>query len=154
LNDRTHVLPHVTHLRVLGGLDTQEGRLRQLGQTTCQLGLAGACWALDQQVFRCYLVSNLIWQVSTSPSIAERAGNGTFGLTLSNDKLVEILYQLLRCEGGFIIFEGAEDTLDACLVFFSLEAVTRVAIEDEVPDAIGGGEEGAEGVRDLTHLII
>lgn len=144
MDDRAHVLTHVAHFGVLGCLDADERRVRQLGQPPCDFGLAAACRALDQQVFRCDFGLQIARQVLSSPSVPEGAGDGLFGLVLADDEPIQVLHQFLRSEGGLVVLESLEDLLQLGLFILATEAGLRVAVEEEVPGLVGEQAESGE----------
>jgi hypothetical protein len=86
-----HVAPDVTDLGELGGLDLDEGRVCQLGQPPCDLGLAHAGGADEHDVLGRDLVSPRLGHLLPPPAVAQRHGHGALGGPLPDDVAVQLL---------------------------------------------------------------
>ena len=72
-----------------GGLDLDEWRIGQLGQTAGNLGLAAPRGANHQDVFGGNLVAQIRAETLAAPAIAQRNGNRPLCVRLANDMFVE-----------------------------------------------------------------
>ena len=100
---RLHVAADVADFGELRGLDLDERRLRQLGETAGDLGLADSGRPDHQDVLRRHFVGDLRRQPLTAHAVPQRNGHGALGLGLSDDVLVELgddLARRQRAEGG------------------------------------------------------
>ena len=91
LHDAVHVFPHVAHFRVLRCLHTQERRVGQFSQPSCQLSFAAPGWPLDQQIFGDDLLLVVLAEVSAPPSVPKSTRYCFLGFALTDHKPVEIL---------------------------------------------------------------
>src|SRR5437762_2752923 len=96
---RFDVAPHVADLRVLGGLDLQEGRLGELREPARDLGLPDAGRPDHDDVLRRDLVAELRRQVLPAPAVPQRDGDGALGPLLADDVPVELGDDLRGGEG-------------------------------------------------------
>ena len=72
-----------------GGLDLDEWRIGQLGQSAGNLGLAATRGANHQDVFGRNLVAQIGAETLAAPAIAQRNGNCPLRVRLANDMFVE-----------------------------------------------------------------
>src|SRR6266542_4182020 len=97
-NHGLDVPPDVADLGEPGGLDLEEGRLRELGQPPGDLGLSHAGWPDHDDVLRRDLVAELRRQVLAPPAIAERDGHRLLRRLLADDVTVQLRDDLHRRE--------------------------------------------------------
>jgi len=86
---RVHVASHVAHLGELAGLDLDEWRLAQAGQTTGDLGFADAGGADHDDVFGDDFFAQFLGDELTAVAVAQGDGHGAFGLVLADDVAIE-----------------------------------------------------------------
>ena len=89
-NDLIDVAADVADLGELGGLDLDEGRAGELGESSRDLGLADAGRPDHQDILRQHLLAQLIVELLPAPAIAQRNGHGTLGVALADDVAVEL----------------------------------------------------------------
>src|SRR5439155_26418745 len=94
------VAADIADLSKLGRLDLQERRLRQAREAARDLGLAAACRADHQDVFRQHLFTQFSRQLLASPAVSQRHGDGALGVILADDVAVELGDDLARAERG------------------------------------------------------
>ena len=95
-NDRVHIASNIAHLGELGGLDLDEGRVGQTGQTTGDLGLADAGRADHQDVLGGDFALQRLGHLGAPPAVAQCDRNGLLGLALTDDMFVEFRDDLGR----------------------------------------------------------
>ena len=88
-HDGVDVAADVTDFGELGRFDLDEGRIRQLGQTTGDLGLAHAGRSDHQDVLGRDFLAQRVTHLLTAPAVAQGHGHGFLGLLLADDVLVE-----------------------------------------------------------------
>jgi hypothetical protein len=98
-DDRVDILAHIAYFGELGGLDLDEGRIRQSGQATRDLRLAHPRRADHQDVLGRDLYAQLFVDLLAPPAVAHRDGHGTLGFGLPDDMAVEFGDDLLRGHG-------------------------------------------------------
>ena len=99
-NDRFHIPADIADLGELGRLDLDERRLRQFGQTACDLGLTTAGGADGQNVLRLHLFTKRVLKLLATPAIAKSDRHGAFGVFLTDDEAVEFRDDFARGECG------------------------------------------------------
>lgn len=99
-DDAVHVAADIAHLGELRGLDLQEGRLGQPGQTARDLGLPDAGRADHQDVLGIDFVAQVVGQLLPPPAVAERHRHGALRLLLADDEAVELRDDLARGQVG------------------------------------------------------
>ena len=98
--DVLHVVAHIAGLGECGGIGYAEGYVEHPGNGACQKGLAGACLAYDDDVGLLdfdivhVIVFGRVFQ--TFIVVVHSHRKHTFGILLSDDILVEIVFYLLR----------------------------------------------------------
>src|SRR5690606_22904319 len=95
-DDGLDVATDVTDLGELRCLDLDERRIRQAGQTACNLGLADTGRADHEDVLRGDLAPERLIDLGPPPAVAQRDGDSLLGLALSDDVLVEFGDDLRR----------------------------------------------------------
>ena len=98
-DDAVHVAAHIAHFGELRRFDLQEGRLRQLGQTAADFGLAHPGRADHQDVLRIDLVPQIITQLLAPPAVAHGHRHGALGVVLADDEAVKFGNDLARGQG-------------------------------------------------------
>jgi predicted GNAT family acetyltransferase len=88
-HDLLDIAADIADLGELGGLDLDERRAGQLGQTAGDLGLADAGGPDHQDVLRHHLFAHLAFQLLAPPAVAQRDGHGALGVLLADDVAVE-----------------------------------------------------------------
>ena len=88
-DDLLHVAAHIAHFGEAGGLDLQERRAGQGGQTAGDLGLADAGGADHEDVLGHHLLAQRAFQLLAPPAVAQSDGDGLFGFVLADDVPVE-----------------------------------------------------------------
>jgi hypothetical protein len=94
-----HVPADVTHFGELGGLDLQEGRLGQLGQSPGDLGLAHPGGADHDDVLGGDFVPQGLGDLLTAPAVAQGDGHRLLGVLLPDDIFVQLRHDLPGGEG-------------------------------------------------------
>ena len=95
-DDGLDVPPHVPHLGELGRLDLEEGRLCQLRQPPCDLGLADAGWTDHDDVLGHDLVTKVRTQLLPAPAIPQCDRHHPLGVPLADDVPIQLLHDLAR----------------------------------------------------------
>src|SRR5207344_515828 len=88
-SDLLDVAADIAHFGELGGLDLEERRVGELGQAAGDLGLAAAGRADHQDILGQHLFAQRFRQLQPAPAVAQRNGDGTLGVLLADDVLVE-----------------------------------------------------------------
>src|SRR5687768_6528531 len=95
-HDGVDVATDVAHLGELGGLDLDEGRVREPRQAPRDLGLAHARGADHQDVLGRDLAAQRLGHLRAAPAVPQRDRHRALGLALPDDVLVELVHDLLR----------------------------------------------------------
>ena len=93
---RFHVAPDVADLGELRSLNLHERRVRELGQTACDLRLPHAGGADHDDVLGDDFFRQLGRQLLAAHAIAQGDGDGALGVVLSDDILVEFAHDFAR----------------------------------------------------------
>ena len=99
-NDGVHIAAHIANLRELGGLDLDEGRIGESGQTARDLGLADAGRADHENVLGGDLRTNALVELHAAPAIAQGDGHSALGGVLANDVTVQFGRDFSRGHAG------------------------------------------------------
>ena len=89
-DDLLDVAPDIADLGEFRRLDLQERRPGELGEAARDLGLAAAGRADHQDVLRHHLLAHRRSQAQTPPPVAQRDGDGSLGVRLTDDVAVEL----------------------------------------------------------------
>jgi hypothetical protein len=100
-HDLLDVAAHIADLGELGGLDLDEGRLRELGEPTRDLGLADAGRPDHQDVLGGHFLTQLRRELLAAPAVPQRHRDGALGVLLADDVAVELGNDLARGKIGF-----------------------------------------------------
>ena len=100
LHDRVDVAADVADLGELGGLDLDERRIGELGQTPRDLGLADPGRADHEDVLGRDLLAQRLTHLHAAPAVAQRDRHRALGGVLADDVLVQLLDDLAGCECG------------------------------------------------------
>ena len=88
-DDLFHITPDITDFGEFGGLDLDEGGLRQTGQAAGDLGLADAGRPDHQDIFGQHFFAHGAFQLLAPPAVAEGNGDGALGGGLADNVAVE-----------------------------------------------------------------
>ena len=98
-NNGIDILANIPHLGKFGCLDLDERGICQARQATRNLGLANAGGAYHQNVLRCDFSAQSGLYLLAPPAIAQGNRDGSLGLMLANNVLVEFDNNFLGCHG-------------------------------------------------------
>ncbi len=101
-NHALHIAAVVADLGVFGGLDLDERRAGEQGQTPGDLCLADPRGPDHDDVLGSHLPPHLFGELLPAPAIAQGEGNGSFGVVLADDVLIELLDYLLGGQLGHV----------------------------------------------------
>ena len=97
-DDGIHVATDIADLGKFGGLDFDEGRIRQSCQAARDLGLADPGRPDHQNIFRCDLVPQRLGNQLAAPAVTQGDCYGAFGVVLADHVLVEFGNDVLRSQ--------------------------------------------------------
>ena len=96
LHDGLDVAADIAHLGELGGLDLDEGRVREPRQAAGDLGLATAGGPDHQDVLGRDFLAQRLRHLHAAPAVAQRDRDSAFGGVLADDVLVQFADDLAR----------------------------------------------------------
>ena len=97
-----HITAHIADFCEFRRFHLDKGSIDELCKTSCNLSLSNACRSDHQDILGNDLVPKSLFNPAAAIAVSERNSNSFLGFILTNDKSIQLVNDLPRCQLLFI----------------------------------------------------